>query len=202
LCFESISGDDAAMRLAGAIGAFVFCWATAAHAAPVTVSFSGTVSDVQDLDGIGDGSVSLGSAASGSLSFDDSAAPGSVAGALTLHVGSYALSSLGPLSISVGDFAPADDPYTDVFQALGTNGDASFGLVLVDATRTALASTSLAGVPFTLSSWTSAEATLQLVTDAGEFDVVVALSSLPEPATWALALVTLAALAPRLRRAR
>jgi hypothetical protein len=197
-----------------------------ASAAPVTVIFTGTVLEADDPESITDGSVHPGTPVSGYLTFERAAPASSIdahfgtydlttpPALMHIDAGSYSLSSLAGIQILTSDWAPADAPYDDVFQALtvvdgpsgvlGANPQAGFGLVLADANRTALASPDLAGVPFVLGAWSTPDISFRLVCDTGEFTTVIQVQSLaPEPGLLALVALGLAALtAARARLAR
>jgi hypothetical protein len=201
---------DVRRAVAGCFGVWAFAWASPAAAAPVIVTFSGTVLEADDSDGITDGSVHVGTAVSGTLTFDRAAPATSLdanfgvfdlttpPAALHIDAGSYSLSASAGIQITTADFGPADAPYNDVFQALtvlpnpagvaGANPQAGFGLVLADAARTALGSPALTGVPFVLGAWSTPDIAFRLLSDTGEFNTVIQVQSLaPEPGLFALA---------------
>ena len=209
--------------IAGVLGAWAAAWAAPAHAAPVTVSFAGVVLEADDPDGISDGSVHPGTAVSGTLTFERTAPPSSLdaqfgtwelaapLAAMHIDAGSYSFSSLAGIEILTADWAPADAPYNDVFQALtvlnavsgvvGANPQAGFGLVLADSNRSALSSPALTDVPFALGAWSTPEIAFRLVSDSGELTSVIQVQSLaPEPALAGLVGLGLAALAGARKR--
>jgi len=203
--------------LAGVSGLLALALASAASAAFITVGFTGTVLEADDPEGITNGSVGVGAPVTGSLTFDDNVLPNSPGfpnlvtysiptppSSMTIHAGSYTLDAAG-LNATVVDYAPLDDPYSDVFQILtthpypgglpgvtGANASAHFGLVLADSTRNALSSGTLAAVPLTLAAWNSAEIDFGFDTDTGSFQTVIRIDSLPEPSVFALALAACA----------
>lgn len=174
-------------------------------AAPVVLNFSATVSEA--YGDITDGSISPGTTATGSLSYDSSTPAASNPDpnhsyydfssppwTLTMNVGSYAFSATDMIEIVVADFAPPGDS-ADVFQAGGLSVDpgpiqgetpgAWFGLVLVDLSNEVLDSTSLVDVPLESTAWGTRELSISIFSDLGEFSAIVTIDTLtqvPEPA--------------------
>jgi hypothetical protein len=153
--------------------------ATAAVAAPITVSFTGVVTSISQGPGpLTDGSIDVGTSYAGTFSYDPALPPDGDADpehgnydvdvadfSLTLQIGSYAIAyqpgaTDGIVTMANDSLGVLEDQYTlDLdpvagFAPLSGVFVGSFAqLVLRDDSMTALSSDALAGVPFQNAAW-------------------------------------------------
>lgn len=197
-----------------------------ASAAPITVSFTGTVSTVTDDAGLLDGSIGVGTPYAGSFSYDPALLPDSepdpnsgtywidpASFSLSLAIGSYSI-SYDPLASS-GAATVQNDAAIVLQDQYALNVDDVVGLeslpallvstyvqvLLTDSTQTTLGSDSLVALPYTDAAWDGRILQLgaEVELEPGVFaDVFLegTLSILPEPAS-ALLLAPLALLVLR-----
>lgn len=211
------------LSLAAALG-----FAATAAADPITVSFTGYATVIEDPDALLDGSVGVATPYSGSFSYDPDLL---VDSNLDPDMSSYDIDPLSfSFSLEIGSYTITFDPGASVgvlfvdndlpiiledqhgfsvsfptgFESLPTPlTDSSFSLNLSDTTGTAVGSDALVGVPYVDSAWTSGNIQLGASVEpegGSTLSVYIegTLSFVPEPAS-ALLLAPLALLAARRR---
>ena len=178
-------------RLALFLALLAVGFGTRTDAAPITVFFTGSVILVDDPGSRLDGSITVGTPFSGSLSYDPAALadtlPDPSEGAyypdpadfsFSVVIGSYSLAydsgSAGLVEIGVHDNAPLflHDTYNVVpngltgLESIAGLVDSSLQVFLGDSTQTALTSDSLSAVPLTTAAWDLRSFLLDLRVDA------------------------------------